>query len=439
MTHTYDGVDLNEIWELVVAGFEEWNARRSQISDLLSFRATVPGEAVPQGISSPSMEKLTEYGVPNAANVPSSALVLGYDFGDYGLRSSFTWQALRRMTAEQVYAHVTGIMHSDNRLVTGSILRRLFDPTPRANNEGFQCRGLYAADGQIPPAYLGIEFDGSTTHYWKSGASQIDSGDLDDAIKMVRGKGFGLGDGSQLLILANPLESEHIQTFRQGEESRDGGPVAARSFIPSKTAPAYLQPDNIIGEPVSGDFYGLKVLVSYGPAWLIESAFIPAGYVAVVGFRWTERSQQRRRCARTPHRVVSRTSRRTRQHRLPDHRFELHPVVRRRRAPTRRGGRNSDRHRHQLREADRRSDPDLARWACIRPTCRKTFSTRWPMASAAVATGKVHPSTDRDGPVTAQTWHRWSTVATVTASSAIRPILGRTSASTAAPDHREQR
>jgi hypothetical protein len=87
-------VDLDEIWETVVAGFDAWNQHRTQISDLLAFRTTVPGEAVPQGISSP-MERLTEYTVPNAANVPANALMLGYDFADCGLRSSFTWQALR--------------------------------------------------------------------------------------------------------------------------------------------------------------------------------------------------------------------------------------------------------------------------------------------------------------------------------------------------------
>ena len=34
--------------------------------------------------------------------------------------------------------------------------------------------------------------------------------------------------------------------------------------------------------PSSGDFHGIECLGSYGPAWLVETAFIPAGYVAVV-------------------------------------------------------------------------------------------------------------------------------------------------------------
>ncbi|BBZ34119.1 hypothetical protein [Mycolicibacterium confluentis] len=282
-THTADGVDLNTIWAELVAGFDAWNQHRTDLTSLLSFRTVVPGEAVPQNISSPSFEQLTEFGVPNAAGVPSSALVLGYDFGDFGLRSAFTWQALRRMTAEQVYASINGIMHSDNRLVTGTILKRLFDPTQKVNAEGYMCRGLYNADGQYVPPHLGNEFDpDTTTHYWKSGATQLDSGDIEDALKAIRAKGYGVEATSQILILASQIESEHIQTFRQGEESRTGGPIAKQSFIPSKKAPAYLQPDNIVGEPIDGDFHGIECLGSYGPAWLVETAFIPAGYIAVV-------------------------------------------------------------------------------------------------------------------------------------------------------------
>lgn len=282
-THTADGVDLNEIWAELVDIFDVWNKHRTGISDLLSFRTTVPGEAVPQNISSPSFEQLTEYGVTNAAGLPAEALILGYDFRDFGLRTSFTWQALRAMTAEQVYASINGIMHSDNRLVTGTILKRLFDPSPKTNNEGYVCRSLWNADGQFVPPYLGHEFDpATTTHYWKSGATQVDSGDIEDAVRTIRAKGYGREAGSQILILASQLESENIQTFRQGEESRSGGPIAKHSYIPSKKAPAYLTPDNIVGEAISGEFHEIECLGSYGPAWLVETEFIPAGYIAVV-------------------------------------------------------------------------------------------------------------------------------------------------------------
>ena len=285
---TIDGVTFDSIWQDVIDGFEEWNKHRTSITSLLGFPTTVAGEPVAQGVSSPSFEELTEYGVPNSANVPASALMLGYTLKDYGIRCDFTWRALRKMTAAQVNATINGVMHSDNRLTTGLVLRRLFDPAEYTNAEGFKCKGLYNADGQIPPDYLGNSFDGSATHYWKSGAAVVDSGDLEDAIKTIRAKGYGLDATSQLLILANSADSERIQTFRQGEESRapvgpeTDGPIAKHSFIPSKRAPAYLQAENIVGEPIDGDYYGIECLGSYGPAWLVETAFIPSGYIAVV-------------------------------------------------------------------------------------------------------------------------------------------------------------
>ena len=55
-------------------------------------------------------------------------LRLGFDFHDYDKRQSATWKFLRGATAEQVTAQVTRIFEADNRLVSGTILRRLLDP-----------------------------------------------------------------------------------------------------------------------------------------------------------------------------------------------------------------------------------------------------------------------------------------------------------------------
>jgi hypothetical protein len=60
------------------------------------------------------------------------------------------------------------------------------------------------------------------------------------------------------------------------------GPIASHDYIPSISAPPFLREENIVGEPAPADFQGLPVLGSYGPAFLIESNFIPSGYVTVV-------------------------------------------------------------------------------------------------------------------------------------------------------------
>ena len=137
-------------------------------------------------------------------------------------------------------------------------------------------------DGITPPPYLGRSFDDTESHYIASGAAEIDSADIEDAVRLVTRKGFGSQNNQQLLIFANPDEAELIMGWRCGEESRAGGPKAKYDFIPAKTAPPYLQPENIVGEPVSGDFHGIPVLGSYCESWLIQSDFVPSGYVAVV-------------------------------------------------------------------------------------------------------------------------------------------------------------
>ncbi|WP_079459433.1 hypothetical protein [Mycobacteroides abscessus] len=58
----------------------------------------------------------------------------------------------------------------------------------------------------------------------------IDSQDIEDAMNLIRVKGYGLDSSSQLLIIANPVESELIQTWRSGKESRSGGPIAKHDF-----------------------------------------------------------------------------------------------------------------------------------------------------------------------------------------------------------------
>lgn len=278
-----DGTDINLVWEELIRAFSLYNEERTTIASLLSFRTVNSSDVVAQSIGTSSFERATEHGLPKSAGTPADALLLGYDFFDNDLRTAFTWKFLRQADRRQVDAVINGVMESDNKLVTGTILRRLFDPTEGTNEFGARVFGLYTGnDGVTPPPYLGNQFPSNTNHYLATQAAQIDSQDIEDALNLVRAKGFGLDSLSQLLILANPVESELIQTWRSGKESRSGGPIAKHDFIPSVKAPPYLQPENIVGQPISGDYYGREVLGSYGPAWLLETSFVPANYVAVV-------------------------------------------------------------------------------------------------------------------------------------------------------------
>lgn len=183
---TADGVDLNEIWAEIQDVLEMYNRERSAVVQLLSYPTTQVADAVPQSISSESMEEATEFGVPRAIRPPSDVLKLGYQFKDFDISLRATWKFLRAATAEQVQAQVTRCLEADNKLVTGTILRRLFTPTTELNDWNHTCYGLWNADGMVPPPYLGKTFDGAHTHYLTSGSTVIDSQDIEDMIRHVR-------------------------------------------------------------------------------------------------------------------------------------------------------------------------------------------------------------------------------------------------------------
>ena len=72
-------------------------------------------------------------------------------------------------------------------------------------------------------------FDDTESHYIASGASVIDSTDVEDAIRLITRKGYGTAANSRILILANPDEAEEIMGWRAGHESRgQRGPVGVR-------------------------------------------------------------------------------------------------------------------------------------------------------------------------------------------------------------------
>jgi hypothetical protein len=206
---------------------------------------------------------------------------MGYTFKDWDKASRWTRFFLRDSTAEQVKAVLNYALEADNRLCTGTILQRLFDPTQGENSWGHPVYGLYNGDTMVPPAYLGKNFATAHQHYLVSGSATVDSGDLEQAARLVTEHGFGVTANSRLLALMNPEQAEVVSTFKTGVENATGI-IAKHDYIPSQGAPAYLQPENIVGQVAPGEFNGLKVQGSYGPVWVIQSDFIPEDYFAVV-------------------------------------------------------------------------------------------------------------------------------------------------------------
>lgn len=280
VNQTIDGVDLNTIWDQAASAMQMWNKSRTSLAAVLSYPTTNVGDAIPQSIGGDHFEEASEFGEPTGLRAEPDALILGYDFRDFDLATRASWKFLRSATAQQVRSVIDRALEADNRLVTGTILRRLFDPAETINEVGHKCYGLYNSDGVVPPKFAGQSFSGSATHYLTSGQSAIDPGDLTDPIALVRSKGFGVSPTSKLLILANPLQGEVIASFRAGVETN--GVESKFDFIPAKNAPAYLTPNDIVGEQAPGEWSNLTISGSYGPAWLVESHYLPIGYIAVV-------------------------------------------------------------------------------------------------------------------------------------------------------------
>ncbi|MDO2360993.1 hypothetical protein [Mycobacterium avium] len=278
-----DGSDLNAIYTEFADVLNVWNNERTNLTDLLKFDVTVSGEAVPQDMETGSFEEATELGVPKSASSPT-ALPLGYTFKDFDLAGRFSWRFLRDADRRQVDSVMDGILAADNKLVTGTILRALFSNTRKRNEHQMTVYDLYDGAAPGPPSYLGRTFDESTTHYIPSGAAQIDSADIEDSIRLIQRKGYGTQANSKILVLANPDEAELMMSWRAGEPSRTSGPNAMYDFIPANDAPPFLsgQGGELVGTQVPGQLWGVKVEGSYGPSLLIQSDFIPSGYVAVV-------------------------------------------------------------------------------------------------------------------------------------------------------------
>jgi hypothetical protein len=123
---TLDGVDLNHIWDEFRDLLAVWNKERQSLTDLLVFDTTASTEAVAQNGEVASFEEATDLGVPKSANIPGNGLLVGYRFHDYDLAGRFGWRFLRNADVRQVRSVMDGILSADNKLITGTIFRRLF-------------------------------------------------------------------------------------------------------------------------------------------------------------------------------------------------------------------------------------------------------------------------------------------------------------------------
>jgi hypothetical protein len=275
-----DGVSLDDVWAEINDALSAYNEQKSALAGILAFRTTNVAEAVSQGAEVPLFEEATEFGTPRGIADPTY-LTLGFGWLDLDIASRMSWKYLREADSEQVTNRVARILAGDNHLVNTSILQRILDPTVRVNSWGHNCYGVYNADMK-PPDYMGKTFAADHQHYLTTTTATLDSGHVEAGINHVKEHGYGVNTGRFVLLMhPNDVQTSLITSWRAGKEYRAGGPLPKFDFIVSSNAPARLTNEHVEGATPPPDYNGLPVLGSYGSALLIESYFMPAGYVII--------------------------------------------------------------------------------------------------------------------------------------------------------------
>jgi hypothetical protein len=173
-------------------------------------------------------------------------------------------------------------MAADQKNITATVLNRLLSPTVGANEQQTPVYGLWNGTGSmVPPSFMGTDFVSNHQHYLVSGATSLDSDDVEALINHVQEHGYGLDAGSRVLILCSQNEADIIASFRAGVENNNTK-KAKHDFIPSSAAPPYLTTQTLVGERAPDNFGGVPITGSYGRAWVAETPLMPAGYVAAV-------------------------------------------------------------------------------------------------------------------------------------------------------------
>lgn len=282
LTHTVDGVDLNQLWAEFIDANTIYNEHKQGMVGLLTYPALSDIELVPQ-IGDFNFEEASEFGIPRGQNTNISYYQLAYDYKDYDLKLGYTWKFLRDSPAQQVEAIHTKAIQADQALVFRKTMEALFYNVTRTtiiNSMQYSVMPLANADGWIPPSYKGVAFDGTHNHYLSSGANVVDSGDFESCVNHLTEHGYGWDTGTQIVAFCNRSEVNQIRTFRFGQ-TNNNSVVANYDFVPALGQPALIVPnaEGLLGGQAPAVWNGLRVSGSYQDVLIIEEPLMPAGYM----------------------------------------------------------------------------------------------------------------------------------------------------------------
>jgi hypothetical protein len=279
---TIDGVDTNELWSAYQQAVALRNAERDPLINFLSWFVTDAVEGIATADSDARFERASEYGVPRSYRPAGEIEFFGYDFNWYDLGSRFTWEFLADAPAAQVDAINTQALEADNILMFQLIMWTLFNPANREaviRKKPYNVYAFWNADGQVPPTYRTNTFAGTHTHYYTSGSTTVDSGDLDGLELKLTEHGYKGSNGYNLILMVNKEQGDIIRGFR----SAQNGGSDRWDFIPAQGTPAFLIPRDYVlpagqtAPPAS--IAGMEVIGRYGEFTIIQEDYIPPKYL----------------------------------------------------------------------------------------------------------------------------------------------------------------
>lgn len=282
-----DGTDINDFWDEAQAAVNLRNAQRNRIVDQLTFRVTDMAEKVTVPSGGEDFEVASEYGLPKAIRTrPGNTFWRGYDFAFFDLAIRYTWMYIAEADIRDLRAQTNAALEADNRLVFNRVLKTIFNPL---NGVGITDESLpvtvykfYNGDGEVPPQVGNTTFTGTHNHYVTTQglatSATLNPASVDAMQAHLDHHGYTMLAGYRKVLWVNAQESAIIRTWRVAngatwdfipDDTRSGGGV----YVPDGQGGRY------VGAP-QGTVPGQ--IGTYGPWHVVESEYIPAGYLTGV-------------------------------------------------------------------------------------------------------------------------------------------------------------
>jgi hypothetical protein len=285
LTRTVDGVDLNELYEEIMATLRILNAQRAPLIEWLTFPVTEPFEEIMPAVTE-DFEEADEFGQPVGIRL-GPPWNMGYDLKYFDLGIRYTFRYLGRAPAKQIRALNNTALDADQRLLLKTVLTQLFNNTNRTatlESTGTVVtvrpfyNGTVTALPVAPPSWKSYVHTTTHMHYLSSGAATVTFGDLDEMYDHIYHHGY-VASGVELFLLVPRKNAKTIRTFRVA-----GG--ATYDFFPVVGSVEARMFGTLIGalpSVAAGKLDGFPGHIGdYGPIHVIEEDLIPDDYMILI-------------------------------------------------------------------------------------------------------------------------------------------------------------